>query len=64
MKNFFKTLKNKIRGFRHEVCKKYYYKGVSGTLYSKDYYKTQNGYIFNNTLTRILEKEASKWKSI
>lgn len=58
MKNFFKTLKNKLRGFRHEGLKKYYYKGVSGTFYSKDYYKVKNGYIFNNTLTRIIDKEA------
>lgn len=58
MKRFLKMLKSKIRGFRHEVFKKYYYRGVSGTLYSKDYYKVRDGYIFNNTGTRVLEREA------
>lgn len=60
MKRFLKTLKSKLKGFRHEVFKKYYYKGVSGTLYSKDYYKVKDGYIFNNTETRIIDREASK----
>lgn len=58
MKNFFKMIKSKLRGFRHEVFKKYYYKGVSGTLYSKDYYKVKDGYIFNHTETRVIEMEA------
>lgn len=60
MKNFLKMIKSKLRGFRHEGFEKYYYKGVSGTLYSKDYYKVKNGYIFNNTGTRIIDREASK----
>ena len=60
MKNVLKMIKSKLRGFRHEVFKNYYYMGVSGTLYSKDYYKVKDGYIFNNTETRILDKEASK----
>ena len=60
MKNFFKTIKSKLRGFRHEVFKKHYYRGVSGTLYSKDYYKVKDGYIFNSTLTRIIDREASE----
>ena len=60
MKNFFKTIKSKLRGFRHEVFKKHYYIGVSGTLYSKDYYKVKDGYIFNSTLTRIIDREASE----
>ena len=58
MKRFLKMLKNKLRGFRHEVFKKYYYRGVSGTLYSKDYYIAKDGYIFNNTGTRIIDREA------
>ena len=64
MKNFFKMIKNKLRGSRHEGLKKYYYKGVSGNYYSKDYYKVKNGYIFNNKGTRIIDREASEWKSI
>ena len=60
MKSFLKMLKSKIRGFRHEVFKKYYYRGVSGTLYSKDYYTSRDGYIFNKTGTRIIDREASK----
>ena len=60
MKNFFKIIKDKLIGFRHEVFKKYYYKGVSGTLYSKDYYIAKDGYIFNNKGTRIIEREACK----
>ena len=60
MKKLFKMIKDKLRGFRHEVFKKHYYMGVSGTLYSKDYYKVKDGYIFNNTLTRIIDREASK----
>ena len=58
MKRFLKTLKDKLRGFRNEVFKKYYYRGVSGTLYSKDYYKVKDGYIFNNKGTRIIDREA------
>ena len=58
MKNFFKMIKSKLRGFRHEVFKKYYYRGVSGTLYSKDYYIAKDGYIFNNKGTRIIDREA------
>ena len=58
MKNFLKMIKSKLRGFRHEVFKKYYYRGVSGTLYRKDYYIAKDGYIFNNKGTRILDKEA------
>ena len=59
MKNFFKMIKSKLRGFRREAFfMKHYYMGVSGTLYSKDYYKVKNGYIFNNTETRIIDREA------
>ena len=53
-------IKNKLRGSRHEGLKKYYYKGVSGNYYSKDYYKVKNGYIFNNKGTRIIDREASE----
>lgn len=60
MKRFLKTLKNKLMGFRREAFKKYYYRGVSGTLYSKDYYIARDGYIFNNKGTRIIDREASK----
>ena len=58
MKSFFKMIKSKLRGYRRDVFKKYYYRGVSGTLYSKDYYKVKNGYIFNNKGTRIIDREA------
>lgn len=58
MKRFLKMIKSKLSGFRHEVFKKYYYRGVSGTLYSKDYYKVKDGYIFNNSETRIIDREA------
>ena len=51
-------IKSKLRGYRRDVFKKYYYRGVSGTLYSKDYYKVKNGYIFNNKGTRIIDREA------
>ena len=51
-------IKDRLRGFRREGFEKYYYRGVSGNFYSKDYYIVKNGYIFNNKGTRIIDKEA------
>lgn len=60
MKNFFNIFKSKLKGFKQEPLRKIFYKGISGNYYRKGYYKAKNGFIFDHTEARILDREASK----
>ena len=56
MRHILKIFKRKNKGSQEPK----YYLGVSGVLYHFDYYKIQDGFIYDNTLKRILDIEAKR----
>ena len=56
MRHILKIFKRKNKGSQEPR----YYLGVSGVLYHSDYYKIQDGFIYDNILKRILKKEKKR----